>query len=124
MREYYCKANEAPKKLEDITMSVGDLCRLVCQEYRSNTLEAKNCEGLDCELCQLKKQSEISYKIALKKVGEWLEGQRVASEDFMPKGQNKYIITAKELADFRAGKMPAMQPNCDETTVRSNLKSS
>ena len=56
--------------------SPGDLCLMVCQEHRSNTLKAKNCDGLDCEVCQLTKQAEITWTEAreagIKEVVEWL----------------------------------------------------
>jgi len=47
----------------DTVMPSNELCRLVCQEYRCDTLEGKNCDGLDCEVCQLNKQAEITGKI-------------------------------------------------------------
>ncbi len=58
---------------KDTVMSAGGLCILVCQEYRSSTLEAKNCDGLDCEICQLNKQAEISLKTGMKEVVDWIE---------------------------------------------------
>ena len=58
---------------KDTVMSAGELCRLVCQEHRSKTLEAKDCNGLDCELCQLTKQAEISFKAGIKEVVEWVK---------------------------------------------------
>jgi len=47
---------------KDTVITGGELCILVCQEYRTATLEGKNCDGLDCEVCQLTKQAEISFK--------------------------------------------------------------
>ena len=46
---------------KDTVKTGGELCLLVCQEYRSATLDGKNCDGLDCEVCQLTKQAEISF---------------------------------------------------------------
>ena len=47
---------------KDTVMSSGKLCRLVCLEYRTATLEGKPCDGEDCEVCQLTKQAEIAFK--------------------------------------------------------------
>ncbi len=49
-------------KAKDTVKIAGDLCRMVCLEHRENTGEGKNCDGLDCEECQLLKQAEISFK--------------------------------------------------------------
>jgi len=51
---------------KDTLMSPNDLCRLVCDEHQSATLEGKNCTGLDCEVCQLTKQAEVTWKAAIK----------------------------------------------------------
>ena len=47
---------------KDTVREVGDLCLLVCSEYRTANLEGKDCHGKDCEVCQLTKQAEISFK--------------------------------------------------------------
>ena len=77
-------------KAEDTIKKAGELCRTVCLEHRSATLEAKNCDGLDCEVCQLTKQAEISFKAGqgdtdfifqrghkagIKEVVEWIREQ-------------------------------------------------
>ena len=64
---------------KDTVMNANDLCRLVCSEHRSATLEGKNCDGLDCEVCQLTKQAEISFKAGIKLVVEWIQ-EHSASE--------------------------------------------
>ncbi len=46
----------------DTVKTEGELCILVCQEYRHTHLEGKNCDGLDCGACQLLAQAEISFK--------------------------------------------------------------
>jgi len=77
---------EGNMKAEDTVKTGGELCIFVCQEYRSETLEAKNCDGLDCEVCQLTKQAEITWKArdpeieaaekaGMMKVVEWIEKQ-------------------------------------------------
>ena len=48
---------------KDTVMTEDDLCRLICSEHRANTLEGKNCDGLDCNQCQLGKQAQISFKV-------------------------------------------------------------
>ena len=55
---------------KDTVMKPGDLCRKVCLDYRTLTLAAKDCTGLDCEDCQLEAQAEIALKAAMKEVVE------------------------------------------------------
>jgi len=58
---------------KDTMMKAGDLCRKVCQDYRSATLEAKDCASLDCEKCQLEAQAEISFKAGYEQCASELE---------------------------------------------------
>ena len=56
---------------KDTVMTSDNLCIMVSQENRTNTLESKNCDGLDCNACQLTKQAEISFKAGIKEVVEF-----------------------------------------------------
>ena len=49
-------------KASDTVMKANDLCLKVCQDHRTRTLEGKDCDGLDCQECQLEAQAEISFK--------------------------------------------------------------
>ena len=67
---------------KDTVMSAGDLCRLVCQEHRSSRLEAKNCSGSDCEVCQLTKQAEISFKAGMREAALQLRAKIGGIDEF------------------------------------------
>jgi len=64
-------------KAEDTVKAGDELCRIVCQEYRTLNLEAKPCDGEDCERCMLIKQAEITFKATKEderlKFTVWLE---------------------------------------------------
>ncbi|KKN74886.1 hypothetical protein LCGC14_0386350 [marine sediment metagenome] len=57
---------------KDTVMKANDLCLKVCQDHRTRTLEGKNCDGLDCEECQLKAQAGISFKAGGQGVVDWV----------------------------------------------------
>ena len=65
------------KTWKETVRSSNTLCIQVCQEHRELTLEAKNCDGLDCDECQLGKQAEISFKAGVeaerKRIIKWGE---------------------------------------------------
>jgi len=73
---------------KDTVMKAGDLCRKVCQDYRSATLEAKDCAGLDCEKCQLEAQAEISFK-----AGGKVERERLMKEGLFTEKQWVFKIS-------------------------------
>ena len=58
---------------KDTVATTGELCLMVCLEHREATLESKNCGGLDCDVCQLTKQAEISFKAGIREVVGWIE---------------------------------------------------
>ena len=69
---------------KDTVMKAGDLCLKVCQEHRSRTLEAKNCDGLDCEKCQLEAQAEISFKAGIREMVDFIEKAKIAHASIIP----------------------------------------
>lgn len=77
---------------KDIVKTEGELCTLVCQEYRAKNLEAKNCDGLDCGKCQLEKQAELSFKAGMKEVVEWIN-----THNHIPNGTTLICINIEAL---------------------------
>jgi hypothetical protein len=55
---------------KDTVKKAGELCQLVCSEFRSSHLCGKICDGLDCEICQLTKQAGISFKSGQEQAAE------------------------------------------------------
>jgi hypothetical protein len=47
---------------KETVKTTNELCLIVCQEYRKLNGIGKPCDGLDCEVCQLTKQAEISFE--------------------------------------------------------------
>jgi len=85
---------------KETVVVTSELCLKAGRDYRAKNLEGKNCDGLDCEVCQLETQAEISFRAGIREVLDVIKNKYVHASSSVPASECPECIRQAKLKEW------------------------